>query len=88
MCLMSARNCATQRAPTVTLPPSAATGSYTGTGSRVAQVALSLHDLPGALGLLAESSKRLLESVVDAATRAQTVDQLIDQLTEALAGLK
>ncbi len=38
----------------------------------------------GVLGLLAESSKRLLESVDDAATRAQ----IVDRLTEVLAGLK
>jgi len=38
----------------------------------------------GVLGLLAEASSRLLESVDDAATRAQ----IVDRLTEVLAGLK
>lgn len=38
----------------------------------------------GVLSLLAESSKGLLESIHDAAARAQ----IIDRLTEVLAGLK
>lgn len=38
----------------------------------------------GVVGLLAEASKGLLESVDDAAARAQ----IIDRLTEVLAGLK
>lgn len=38
----------------------------------------------GVFGLLAESSRRLIESVGDAATRAQ----IVDRLTEVLAGLK
>ncbi|MGD8328055.1 MAG: hypothetical protein PVJ49_01385 [Acidobacteriota bacterium] len=38
----------------------------------------------GVLGLLAEASGRLLESVADAETRAQ----IVDQLTDILAGLK
>jgi hypothetical protein len=38
----------------------------------------------GVLGLLAEASKRLLESVEDAATRSQ----IVDRLNEVLAGLK
>ena len=38
----------------------------------------------GVLGLLADASRRLLESVEDATTRAQ----IVDRLTEVLAGLK
>jgi len=38
----------------------------------------------GVLGLLAEASGRLLESVADAETRAK----IVDQLTDILAGLK
>ena len=38
----------------------------------------------GLFGLLADASRRLLESVEDAAARAQ----IIDRLTEVLAGLK
>ena len=38
----------------------------------------------GVLGLLAAASRRLLESVNDAAARAQ----IVDRLSEVLAGLK